>query len=253
MVRLRIKYKKVGAIRFASHRDLLRGFRRAFAAGEVPVCYSQGFNPHPRLSFGPSLRTGWEGLDEYLDVMLEHPISDLDSRCNAKLSEGLEILACARVEKSVPKLSADIQAARYEVAVDEGSLIDGCNPQWDNFIQTASGVGETVEGWRSLISALESDIRVHYQREDVENSEECEGGEPSLLEIEVSRDGGSLRIAYLCTMWQGKGLFPEFLERYIADSQELETPVRVVRTGLYVKRGGVYHSPISEGVVQNSL
>ena len=118
MVRLRIKYEKRGPIRFTSHRDLLRIFRRCFAAGEIPVRFSQGFNPHPKFSFGPSLRTGWEGLDEYMDVFLETPIDDAVSRCNTHLPDGFRVIETARVSESVPKLSADVKAARYGVVLD---------------------------------------------------------------------------------------------------------------------------------------
>ncbi|UCH82551.1 MAG: DUF2344 domain-containing protein, partial [Candidatus Latescibacterota bacterium] len=117
-MRLRIRYEKRGPIRFTSHRDLLRIFRRCFAAGSVPMRFSQGFNPHPLFSFGPSLRTGWESLDEYMDIFLATPFDGPVSTYNAHLPDGLRVLKTIPVGKSVPKLSADIKAVRYSVVLD---------------------------------------------------------------------------------------------------------------------------------------
>jgi radical SAM-linked protein len=250
MVRYRIRYQKVRAIRFTSHRDLLRIFRRSLASANVPVCFSRGFNPHPRFSFGPSLRTGWEGLDEYMDVQLEQAIVDLDTRCNNKLPGGLKIVGFARVGNSVPKLSADIKAARYEVTVDKSNLQEGRKPNWDSFRRKA-GAAEPDEGREGLCRALEDELRRRFDSESADDN----GGarEPSLLDIKISEKDGELRIDYLSTMEQGRSLFPEMLEEYIGDSLGMEVPMKVVRTALLVERDGVYHSPISKGVVQNLL
>jgi len=246
MVRYRIRYQKVGAIRFTSHRDLLRTFRRSLAAADVPVCYSRGFNPHPRFSFGPSLRTGWEGLDEYMDVQLEQPIGELDVRLNRRLPDGLEVVASAAVGDSVPKLSTDIRAARYRVTVDRSNLQEGINPSWDHFGRRA--IAANAAG---PCPVLEEELRSRFDPGPAGDN----GGDraPFLLDIHITEKDGDLRIEYLSTMEQGKSLFPEMLYEYIGDSSGMEIPVKVVRTALLVERGGVHYSPISKGVVQNLL
>jgi hypothetical protein len=183
-----------------------------------------------------------------MDVFLEHPIDDLQTRCNATLPDGLEILECAQVEDSVPKLSADIKAARYQVAVDQSNLAPGRNPQWDDFVEKA-GVAIDADSpvGRTPLGAIENDIRSRFQHKDADESE------PSLLDIQIIEKDGELRIEYLSTMCQGKSLFPEMLGRYVGDSLGLETPMQVVRKALYVERAGAYHSPIAKGVVQNIL
>lgn len=250
MVRFRIRYEKIGPIRYTSHKDLLRIFRRSLAAARIPVCYSQGFNPHPRLSFGPSLRTGWEGLDEYMDVLLERGIDDLDTRCNATLPGGLKIVGCAQVEDSVPKLSADIKAARYEVTVDESNLANGRNTRWERFVRRAGATRNEASDKRPF-GELEDELRCRFQ--SAGSGEDRDTPEPSLLEVRITEQAGSLRIEYLSTMHQGKSLFPEILERYFGDSLGMEVPMQVMRKALLVERHGAYHSPISKGVVQNLL
>ena len=68
--RLRIRFSKVGKIRFTSHRDVARMWERALRRSGLPVARSQGFNPRPLLAFGLALPTGAESLAEYLDVSL---------------------------------------------------------------------------------------------------------------------------------------------------------------------------------------
>ena len=69
--RLRFRYSKLGKIRFTGHRDVARMWERAFRRSGLPVAWSEGFSPHPLLSFGLALPTGSESRGEYLDVTLE--------------------------------------------------------------------------------------------------------------------------------------------------------------------------------------
>src|SRR3954463_15622797 len=67
-MRYRIRFSKMGKVRFTSHRDVARIWERALRKAAVPVAYSEGFSPRPKLSFGLALSTGHESLGEYLDV-----------------------------------------------------------------------------------------------------------------------------------------------------------------------------------------
>src|SRR5690606_29749085 len=77
VVRHRIRYSKMGKIRFLSHRDLARVWERGLRRSGIRVSYSEGFSPRPKLSFGLALSTGYESLGEYLDVDL-HPEAGVD-------------------------------------------------------------------------------------------------------------------------------------------------------------------------------
>ena len=68
--RLRLRFTKAGKVRFTSHRDVARMWERALRRSRLPVAYSQGFSPHPLVSFGLALPTGCESHGEYLDVRL---------------------------------------------------------------------------------------------------------------------------------------------------------------------------------------
>lgn len=68
---VRVRYAKVGKVRFLSHRDLARILERAVRRAGLPVAYSQGYSPRARLHFGLALSTGYESLAEYLDIDLD--------------------------------------------------------------------------------------------------------------------------------------------------------------------------------------
>jgi radical SAM-linked protein len=68
--RLRVRYAKRGRLRFTSHRDFSRAFERAIVRARVPVAYSSGFNPHPRISYANASPTGAASEAEYLEIGL---------------------------------------------------------------------------------------------------------------------------------------------------------------------------------------
>src|SRR5207248_4594902 len=68
--RVRLRFTKTGKIRWTSHRDVARMWERAFRRVRLPLAYTQGFSPRPKVSFGLALPTGHESVAEYLDLEL---------------------------------------------------------------------------------------------------------------------------------------------------------------------------------------
>jgi radical SAM-linked protein len=117
--RLRFKYTKTGRIRFLSHLDLMTLVQRAAARAQVPILFSQGFNPHPRIAFGPALSVGMESEAEYLDMETD-PFVDLlliTKALNKTLPEGIRILESRIVPSKFSSLSGSIGRYIYEVRV----------------------------------------------------------------------------------------------------------------------------------------
>jgi radical SAM-linked protein len=79
--RLRVRFTKTGKVRFTSHRDVARIWERALRRAGLPVAYTEGFSPHPKLSFGLALSTGYESLAEYLDINLRDDAPGGDVPC----------------------------------------------------------------------------------------------------------------------------------------------------------------------------
>jgi radical SAM-linked protein len=92
--RLRVRYAKRGRLRFTSHRDFSRAFERAVARARVPVAYSSGFHPHPRISYAGAAPTGAASEAEYLEVALaaESDPAQVARALDEALPPGLDVL-----------------------------------------------------------------------------------------------------------------------------------------------------------------
>jgi len=121
--RYRVTFAKTGDARFLSHRNVMDTLERALRAAHVPVRYTEGFNPHVRLSMGPALPLGFEGLQETFDVDC---IAAFRRRhvevMNQRLPEGLQVLEARALLPGAPSLGKLAAAARYRVRFPEDVL-----------------------------------------------------------------------------------------------------------------------------------
>jgi len=123
-----VRYEKGHALRFISHLDVVRAILRALAVSGLPVVYTQGFNPHPKLSFGPPLPVGSTGEAEFLDLELTRtlPEGELVSRLEAALPDGLVVLEVTPLS-SGRSVSALAEAAEYVISDIEA--LSGLTPE----------------------------------------------------------------------------------------------------------------------------
>jgi radical SAM-linked protein len=115
--RLRIRFAKRGRLRFASHRDFQRAFERALRRADVPIAYSQGFSPHPRVSYAGAAPTGAASEAEYLEIAVTSwcdPAATARA-LDAALPSGLDIVEA--VEASAGSLAVRLTASEWEVRV----------------------------------------------------------------------------------------------------------------------------------------
>jgi len=94
MQRIKIKFTKGEEVKFISHRDLMRTFQRAIRRAGLPILYSQGFNPHMKISWGNALKVGVVSLGEYAQLQIDGWIRPHEAmaKLNAVLPKGLEII-----------------------------------------------------------------------------------------------------------------------------------------------------------------
>ena len=94
MSQVQLKYRKGDEIKYISHRDLMRVMQRAIRRAEIPMAYSQGFNPHMKISWGQALKLGKTSESELVTLQLAAPMppQDVMARLNSELPQGLEIL-----------------------------------------------------------------------------------------------------------------------------------------------------------------
>ena len=125
VLKIRARLRKGDEVRFISHLDLTRTMERAVRRAGLPVAFSQGFHPHPRISFGPALATGITSDAEYLDFELSGPLSveDFISCLNSQLPPGLEILEARAIPLQAESLTRIIDAALYWLYLRKEDLL----------------------------------------------------------------------------------------------------------------------------------
>src|ERR1044071_5302498 len=120
-MRIRITFIKQGALRYTGHLDLHKLWERAARRAELPLAYSQGFHPQPKMNMAAALPLGFSSRCEVLDMRLERdiPLDDLPTRLNNTLPSGLQVVAVTQVDDGAPALQTQVVSAEYEVTLAE--------------------------------------------------------------------------------------------------------------------------------------
>ena len=115
--RLRVQYAKRGRLRFTSHRDFSRAFERAVFRARLPMAYSSGFNPHPRISYAGAAPTGSASEAEYLELAMAEVVdpASVHAALDEAMPDGLDVVEV--VESPGTGLSDLLQASRWRIAL----------------------------------------------------------------------------------------------------------------------------------------
>ena len=117
---IRVKYKKEDEMIFISHLDLQRLLQRAFRRAKINLSYSEGFNPHPKMSYGNALALGVESQGEYVDIEIEDDIEvkEFLERINEQLPDGIKFVKGQEIDPKTPSLSSIIVYGEYIFNID---------------------------------------------------------------------------------------------------------------------------------------
>jgi radical SAM-linked protein len=227
-VKVRIRFAKEGKVRWTSHRDAARIWERALRRAGLPIAYTEGFSPRPKISFGLALPTGYESDAEYLDVDLLDPELDLDAlpgRLTSALPSGFAATAVAALPPG--------EAALQEVVVC-------CS--WRIELRDVTGERATT----AIAAALEaSSLPLVRTRKGHETLDDLR---PSILALRVlpaTEEGFPVVLADLGT--QPRALRPsELLAACFPDVEDpLDITHRVRRTHQWIERDGARREPLS--------
>ncbi|NLN41016.1 MAG: DUF2344 domain-containing protein [Clostridiales bacterium] len=118
-MRLVVKYTIGEKVKYISHLDFMRLVQRALRRAEIPVAYSKGFNPHPKLSFASALAVGTLSDGEYLDIILDREMDPktLCHRMNEKLPEGIRFVEAVAIDEKAPSLMSLIERGEYLIKI----------------------------------------------------------------------------------------------------------------------------------------
>lgn len=121
-MKLRVRATKLGKVRFTSHRDAARMWERALRRAGLPVAFTEGFTPRPKISFGLALPTGAESIAEYVDIELQSQVAatdvDLDTlpeRLTKALPTGFDVLVAGERDPGVESLQEAVTSCTWEL------------------------------------------------------------------------------------------------------------------------------------------
>ena len=125
-MRVRLRYVELGPIRFLGHRDLARCWERAIRRAGLPIAYSEGFSPRPKMHFGLALSVGHESDAEYLDLDLTEPVvvSSLPSLLSPLLPAGVDVDAAIEVEFNADALQAIVDEVTWHIEPEGVDAVD---------------------------------------------------------------------------------------------------------------------------------
>ncbi len=151
--RVRLRYAKRGRLRFTSHRDFARAFERALRRARVPMAYSAGFTPHPKISYVGAAPTGVASEAEYLEIGLAErvDVDKLRAAIDAVLPDGLDIVDA--VEAAGGSLAERMEATSWRIELDDvdADLLAGAV---DSFLaQAVVGVERLTKDGRKIVDA----------------------------------------------------------------------------------------------------
>lgn len=127
-MKVRVRFTKLGKVRWTSHRDVARMWERACRRAGVPLSYTEGFSPRPKVSFGLALPTGHESLAEYLDLDVADDaidVASLPGRLTPALPVGIDVVAAAAVPPGADSLQHEVTSSTWSVELgDHDDLSD---------------------------------------------------------------------------------------------------------------------------------
>ena len=124
-MKVRIKFKKSGAMKFVGHLDVMRYFQKAINRAEIDICYSQGYNPHQQMSFASPLGVGLTSDSEYVDLLLNETESGekMMKRINDVMVEGFEVVEFRQLSDDSQNAMSSVAAADYLISIKDGYQI----------------------------------------------------------------------------------------------------------------------------------
>ncbi|MBA2529831.1 MAG: DUF2344 domain-containing protein, partial [Euzebyales bacterium] len=123
--RIRLRYAKAGKARFISAIDLGRVWARALRRADLPIAYSEGFSPHPKVSFPDALPLGYASTGEYAELTFAAPIPVAPGMAalDAAFPDGIRVLTAVAVADGDPKLASLLRASAWDLDYPDGAVL----------------------------------------------------------------------------------------------------------------------------------
>lgn len=131
-MKVRVRFEKKGVLKYVGHLDMMRYFQKAISRANLPIAYSEGFNPHQIMSFGNPLGLGMTSSAEYMDIELLEEVPSLDgiNRLNKQMVSGIKILSFRYLPDKAKNAMSSTEASLYKIKLSDkleeeiGSITD---------------------------------------------------------------------------------------------------------------------------------
>ncbi len=236
---LRIKYGKLGRLRFIGHRDLARALERALRVAQVPLAFTEGFSPHPKVSFGHALSVGAESVAEYFDVTTRETVDleEVGSLLAVALPEGMPILEIAAITQRVVSLQEVVDAYDWDIHVTGP-------PEVATRMPTAVGI-EVVQHFVEAVRALDVLTSERRRKGEIRTSD-VRSAILGMEVLEPTELGARVRVEIAA----GAGLRPqEFIEAGVAATGLQLMAERTSRHEQWIQHDGRRLTPLAPEVV----
>jgi len=200
-LKVRIKFRKTGPMKFLGHLDTMRYFQKAVRRADLPVAFTQGFSPHMIMSFASPLGVGIESEGEYFDLELREKIQmeEICSRLNAQMAEGTRVECAVQApDGKAGNAMALVAAADYRIRFREGKGPgEGHNARTgiipDGETEQAAGAGpdgrlELSRGWQDRIEDFLAQPSIMITKTTKTGEKEVDI-RPYIYEMRMSDDG----------------------------------------------------------------
>jgi radical SAM-linked protein len=223
-VKIRVKFEKGEPVKFISHLDIMRTFERAMRRAKLPLAFSRGFTPHPRMVFASALPVGITSSGEYFDAEFYENIApdEVGCRLNSALPEGIKIKKVGFADGKFP-LSA-INRALYKVIV-------------------SSGV--TAADWESAVTSLLSQTNIIVDKVLKDKTKRVNIA-PLIDDISiVNVSKGKVELRMELSTGQGGSVQPQVIVTELSRILSKELSLDLVhRLDLFLKKGQIRISPL---------
>jgi radical SAM family uncharacterized protein/radical SAM-linked protein len=235
--RYRIAYEKLGTARFTSHLDLVRIFDRAIRVAKIPIAYTQGFNRHAKIAYGPPLSLGSTSASEYFDLDLAQPCPwPAIEAMNEVLPEGLRILEGRPFSRTGESLMAVIGRADYKVRL---------TPYLMDELTRGEDVHRVRAELERSIASFTASVDWPVAKQSHGQKGKTVNARPAVAEVALDPEAGPVGVRIASRLQSTGYLRPDLLVRSFLPSFEFDPRLLLVhRDAMWVERGGTLRTPL---------
>lgn len=218
VMRIRLKFRKTGPVKFVGHLDTMRLFQRAVKVANVPVAYSQGFSPHSLVYFALPLGVGVQSTGDYMEIVTAQDIDPqiVKDNLNAVLVEGIRIEDAFKVGDKSDSLMSLVKAADYEVRLAKTEGV------------TLALIEKKLEA-ESLVVMKKGKAGIRPL--DLK---------PMLLQCSVTEEEESILICMHVLAGSSSNLNPDLFVKALLEGEVTEYEMQVTRKEMYAAEGDTY-------------